>query len=104
LLELFVVVLLTIAWEFWLDEFAYSFIRMGHELEDLTERLEYIVTFSVFVFIALIIPLCMIIKHVSRLEHTMSELQKVPINLKTLQSLLPICANCKKIRDDDGYE
>jgi hypothetical protein len=33
---------------------------------------------------------------VQQLEHTLHE-------VKTLQGLLPICANCKKIRDDHGY-
>ncbi|MBX3054947.1 MAG: response regulator [Anaerolineae bacterium] len=31
------------------------------------------------------------------------ELQQALHNIKTLSGLLPICANCKKIRDDDGY-
>ena len=25
------------------------------------------------------------------------------LNLKTLQGMLPICAHCKKVRDDQGY-
>jgi len=31
------------------------------------------------------------------------ELQKLLAKVKTLHGLLPICANCKKIRDDQGY-
>jgi AmiR/NasT family two-component response regulator len=31
------------------------------------------------------------------------ELQDALAQLKTLSGLLPICASCKKIRDDDGY-
>ena len=31
------------------------------------------------------------------------ELQDTLAQLKTLSGLLPICASCKKIRDDDGY-
>jgi PAS domain S-box-containing protein len=31
------------------------------------------------------------------------ELQEVLAKLETLSGLLPICANCKKIRDDKGY-
>ncbi len=31
------------------------------------------------------------------------ELQEALNNIKTLKGLLPICANCKKIRDDKGY-
>jgi hypothetical protein len=32
-----------------------------------------------------------------------SELQKALERVKTLNGLLPICASCKKIRDDRGY-
>lgn len=31
------------------------------------------------------------------------ELQEALANIKTLSGLLPICASCKKIRDDKGY-
>jgi uncharacterized PurR-regulated membrane protein YhhQ (DUF165 family) len=31
------------------------------------------------------------------------ELQKALSEVKTLRGFLPICANCKKIRDDEGY-
>lgn len=31
------------------------------------------------------------------------ELQEALANVKTLRGLLPICASCKKIRDDKGY-
>ncbi len=32
-----------------------------------------------------------------------AELEEVLAKVKTLSGLLPICVNCKKIRDDDGY-
>jgi hypothetical protein len=32
-----------------------------------------------------------------------NELQKALFEIKTLSGLLPICASCKKIRDDTGY-
>jgi DNA-binding response OmpR family regulator len=32
-----------------------------------------------------------------------SELQKALSEIKTLKGLIPICASCKKIRDDQGY-
>jgi PAS domain S-box-containing protein len=32
-----------------------------------------------------------------------AKLQEAFDNIKTLKGLLPICANCKKIRDDEGY-
>lgn len=32
-----------------------------------------------------------------------AELEEALINLKVLQGMLPICAHCKKVRDDQGY-
>jgi hypothetical protein len=31
------------------------------------------------------------------------ELEDALLKVKTLSGLLPICASCKKIRDDNGY-
>ena len=36
-------------------------------------------------------------------EKLISELQEALAKVKTLTGLLPICASCKKIRDDKGY-
>jgi len=36
-------------------------------------------------------------------EKLIQELQSALQQVKTLRGLLPICANCKKIRDDQGY-
>jgi PAS domain S-box-containing protein len=36
-------------------------------------------------------------------EKLIKELQSALDNIKTLQGLIPICANCKKIRDDKGF-
>ena len=36
-------------------------------------------------------------------EKLISKLHEALDNIKTLKGLLPICANCKNIRDDEGY-
>jgi hypothetical protein len=36
-------------------------------------------------------------------ERLIQELQEALASIKTLRGLLPICATCKKIRDDKGY-
>jgi PAS domain S-box-containing protein len=36
-------------------------------------------------------------------ERLIDELREALANIKTLRGLLPICASCKKIRDDTGY-
>ncbi len=38
-----------------------------------------------------------------RLKKLNSELQTALDEIKTLKGLVPICASCKKVRDDDGY-
>lgn len=38
-----------------------------------------------------------------QLEKSNRDLQQALAEVKTLSGLLPICANCKKIRDDKGY-
>jgi len=37
------------------------------------------------------------------LEEKNRQLEEALANIKVLRGLLPICANCKKIRDDQGY-
>ena len=39
----------------------------------------------------------------AELQTRNEDLQAALAKLKTLSGLLPICANCKKIRDDEGY-
>jgi hypothetical protein len=36
-------------------------------------------------------------------ERLIEELQVALANVRTLSGFLPICASCKKIRDDQGY-
>ena len=36
-------------------------------------------------------------------ERRVTELQEAVAHVKTLRGLIPICMNCKKIRDDEGY-
>ena len=102
ILEVIMVLLLTVAWEFWLEDYAYPLFSVDHQPEELVERLEYVVTSFVFVLIALIVPFWLIVKGIGRLERSQAELQKALDNIKTLRGLVPICASCKMIRRDDG--
>lgn len=42
-------------------------------------------------------------ERVQERDHLISELKNAIAQIKTLRGLLPICAGCKKIRNDDGY-
>lgn len=56
--------------------------------------------FSIIAFSTLVLLLGLIFFLISRL---MTGLNKAMEAIKTLHGLLPICANCKKIRNDQGY-
>jgi two-component system, chemotaxis family, CheB/CheR fusion protein len=40
---------------------------------------------------------------ISEVKKTQDALQKALDDIRTLRGIIPICANCKKIRDDQGY-
>jgi YesN/AraC family two-component response regulator len=42
-------------------------------------------------------------RHEAEREAFVRELQEAMAKVKTLSGLLPICASCKRIREDDGY-
>lgn len=58
----------------------------------------------------LLLMLGMLLLHYAKIEalkekseRKNEELQEALENIKTLKGIIPICANCKKIRDDEGY-
>jgi len=42
-------------------------------------------------------------EEIERRKKAEAELQKALSEVKTLRGFIPICAHCKKIRDDEGY-
>lgn len=46
---------------------------------------------------------CELRRYREQLEKTVEELRAALAEVKTLKSLLPVCASCKRIRDDAGY-
>lgn len=49
-------------------------------------------------------PVFVMIKNMEEEQRALAvSLQEALDNVKILKGMLPICANCKKIRDDDGY-
>ena len=43
------------------------------------------------------------LRYYEELNREKKKLEKALAEVKTLQGLLPICASCKRIRDDKGY-
>ena len=99
------VLLLSVIWEFGIED---SFFTES-EPESFYEKIEYIVTIMTFVIISLIIPLLISTRLEKRRkelvldrENIIYELNKKIETIKRLEGVIPICAYCKKIRDDEG--
>jgi PAS domain S-box-containing protein len=49
-------------------------------------------------------PVCRVVmSNITTLKQTEAALRKALSDVRTLRGIVPICANCKKIRDDQGY-
>jgi hypothetical protein len=98
---------LSLLWEFWPDDLVIPYFSSGAASENFGERIEYVVTVFVFTCISLIYPYFHARnKEIERQESEMerelliAKLQDSLAEIKTLRGIIPICAGCKKIRDD----
>ncbi|MHB8521705.1 MAG: CHASE3 domain-containing protein [Limisphaerales bacterium] len=86
-------------------------LRQSEESEAVGEKTTSIVLVGSFLTLAIVSWAILIInrdlnerkKAAEEREKLIAELQEALTNIKTLGGLLPICAWCKKIRDDKGY-
>jgi hypothetical protein len=82
-----------------------SFMQMAEITQSKVEHISIILVIAGILLSASIAFFT--VRHVLRVEKALmqekNELQKALSELKTLSGLLPICASCKKIRDDNGY-
>jgi hypothetical protein len=68
-----------------------------------------LITYAIIIFLAGMMALLILYSMVahrkieSEKEKLIIDLQEALYNIKTLKGLLPICASCKKIRNDSGY-
>lgn len=83
-----------------IGEMAMAFNRMGETIEEHVNTLEEKVKKRTE---ELEFSNQQIIKKNNHLNEKNAELQKALDKIKVLQGLVPICSNCKKIRDDKGY-
>jgi len=82
-----------------------DFMQLAERTHERVETISVIlVIVGVFVSAAIaFIKVRYVLKVEKMLLHERNELQKALSEIKTLSGLLPICASCKKIRDDKGY-
>lgn len=110
LAELFVIIFLTtfiflISAHFDASEHIFNWLKT-YELYELDEVLQ---VSPVWIFL-MISVFCISFQRYSELSRTNRELrlrnkmiQKAMSEIKQLRGIIPICSNCKKIRDDEGY-
>jgi PAS domain S-box-containing protein len=83
--------------------FTQEFLKAGGEVCIMDMTLTMIPWDSTHAFIATLRDVSERLKFEEERERLINELREALDNIKTLKGLLPICANCKKIRNDDGY-
>lgn len=86
-------------------EKADGFMQLAERSQNRAENISVILVF-VGVFLSALIAFISV-QYVLKVEKVLvnerNKLQKALSKIKTLSGLLPICASCKKIRDDKGY-
>jgi hypothetical protein len=99
------VLLMSVIWEFWLEDF----INPLANQELFQVKVEYVLTILVFSSLTLIIPMYMSIRYEKSRreieldrEQTIAELDKTIREIKRLEGIIPICSYCKKIRNEEG--
>ena len=93
------------------DQIFNGAIEIYLNVNDQMQRLKYLFWKSYIQIITIVLTLTTIIivfllkinKSAQGREKLILKLQSTLEEVKTLQGFLPICANCKKIRDDKGY-
>ncbi len=98
------ILVLSIIWEFWIEGYVHPL-----EQEPFAEKVEYVVTVFVFGLLALIVPF-RLSKRSERArreieldrEKLIHELHDTIKTIKKLEGIIPICARCKHIRDEEG--
>jgi len=82
-----------------IDQKAVGLIGLANKDGDFTERDSFFAElFGKYASFALLNS-----RNLDKLRSTINEYEKTLNEVKTLKKLLPICAKCKKIRDDSGY-
>ena len=82
-----------------------SFMHLAEQSQTRVENISILLVLT-GVFLSAFIAV-FTVRHVLKIEKVLlrerNELQEALSEIKTLSGLLPICASCKKIRDDKGY-
>lgn len=99
-----VLVILKISGFYWAEQAGYPFIQQYPDRQSLkTAYYVTIVGITFFAFSLAMVSEYFKKQYLLRIEESNRLLQEALDSIKTLKGLLPMCAWCKKIRDDKGY-
>lgn len=82
---------------------------LGIHNYDFQISIRFLISYTFVTFIAYVLESSrqhfsdLLVKEHKKLKAEKDHLEEAINQIKTLSGLLPICANCKKIRNDDGY-
>ncbi len=86
----------------WLAALTFGLLNLGSYAYPRTTGIRFLITYSQVIFLAHALEAYRAYYYAQLLAEK-EKLEKSLQEVNTLQSLLPICANCKMIRDDEGY-
>ena len=78
-------------------------LSAGHYMKPWERDASVLISLSVLFMVFSFFFVWQIQKGWDQLEKTRSSLEDALVNVRMLSGLLPICASCKRIRDDNGY-
>lgn len=99
-----VLVLIKISFFYWAERFGVVFLQQYTDREHW--KMAYYVSvagIAVFSFVLALISEYFRERYAKKLQESNQQLKDALNNVQTLRGLLPICAWCKKIRNDKGY-
>lgn len=106
-IEIFILLILSVIvyWAAGQLDILEKIVAFTHQHEEWElDELIVVGLFWVFVTTLLLIRKTLVNKRIkSELQHTISELTLAAEEIKQLKGIVPICANCKNIRDDEGF-
>ncbi len=82
------VLLLSVVWEFKLEDQDFTIVGVDHEAEALSTRVEFIITSMAFVLLAMILPTWMLVRSCTQRERAEAELHKFKLGIDRSEEVI----------------
>jgi len=79
-------------------------LKKNEDIQEMNIKRQQLLIFYGFIGFSLVLIFTFLIAYQNKnISRHKNELEKAMAEIKKLSGLIPICAHCKKIRDDEGY-